>query len=121
MYRVNEMIVSCKGGQGGGKKTWPQAPVPGADHYRSAEHCGAENQQEKIILKEQRLQQQMEPERHDDARYGDTVAQQQRRIAYRVRFPFCSDIHNLWLLCQGRSSKSADGHQGGELPGHRLL
>src|SRR5215208_4960237 len=115
------MIVSYECGQGGGKKTWPQAPVPGADHYGSAEHCGAENQLEKTVLHEQRIQQQMEPEHHGDARYGDTVAQQPRRVAYRVRFAFSSDIHNLWLLSQGRSSSSAGGQVVLLHGGRRLL
>jgi DNA-directed RNA polymerase subunit M/transcription elongation factor TFIIS len=103
------MVVSYECGQDGGEKTWPQASVPGAEHYGSAEHCDAENQREKRAVNEQRIHQQMESERHDDARYGETVAQQQRRVAYRVRFAFCSDTHNLWLLCQGRGSGSADG------------
>src|SRR5215216_277395 len=69
---------------------------------------------------EQRIQQQMEPEHHGDTSYGDTVAQQQWRVAYRVRFAFCSDTHNLWLPCQGRSSGSAD-RQVVPLPGGRRL
>ena len=71
------MIVSYECGQGGGKKTWPQASVPGAEHYGSAEHCDAENQGEKRALNELRILQQMESERHDDARYRETVAQRQ--------------------------------------------
>src|SRR5829696_9175934 len=106
---VKEIIVNYDYGQAGGKKTWPQATVPGADHHGSAQHCGAEHQQENTVLNEQRIHQQLDPERHGDTRYSDTVAQQPRWVTYRVPFVVCSDTHNLWSLSQERGSRSAEG------------
>jgi len=58
-------------------------------------------------MHKERIQQQMESEHHGDTSNSDAVAQQQGRVANRVRFASCSDTHNLWLLCQNCALRSA--------------
>src|SRR5215216_4665954 len=58
------------------EQSWSKAAVPGADHY------GAEDQQERSLLHDQRVEKQLDQERHPDGQHGNAVPQEQRRVLY---------------------------------------
>ncbi len=73
---MKEKVVSGQARSDRREQSWSKAAVPGAYHY------GAEDQQERGLLHDQRVEKQLDRKRHPDRQHGNAVPQQWRRVSY---------------------------------------
>jgi len=73
---LKEKVVCGQARSDRGEQAGSKAAIPGAYHY------GTEDQQERSLLHDQGVEEQLDQERHPDGQHGDAVPQEWRRVFY---------------------------------------